>query len=307
LAGAVAPAAEGGPAREVASEVRAWREAHEAEVLRELLGLLAIPNVATDADGIRRNTEALRALLERRGVKTRVLEAEGSRPAVYGERRTPGATLTLVFYAHYDGQPADPADWTTPPWAPVLRDGPLPGSRLLGPAALDGPIDPEWRVFARSASDDKSPIVAALAALDALDAARRPLSVNLAFFLEGEEEAGSPGLAAMLAAHAGTLAADAWLFADGPVHQSGRPQVVYGVRGSMGVELTTYGPLRPLHSGHYGNWAANPIAMLAEVLAGLRDSGRRRWPARPWPPTPIPTRSSWRSWRWAGPRARAAR
>jgi len=79
----------------------------------------------------------------------------------------------------------------------------------------------------------------------------------------------------MLASHAERLGADLWLFADGPVHQSGRPQVVFGVRGSMGVEITSYGPLRPLHSGHYGNWAPNPIAMLAEVLAGLRDSDGR--------------------------------
>jgi acetylornithine deacetylase/succinyl-diaminopimelate desuccinylase-like protein len=270
-----APAAPAGPARDVVLEVREWRRGHEARVLRELLELLEIPNVASDADGIRRNAEALRAMLERRGVSAELLTAEPGPPAVFGERRAPGATRTLVFYAHYDGQPADPADWTTPPWAPVLRDGPLPGSRLLETSALDGEIDPGWRVFGRSASDDKSPIVAALAALDALDAASVPLSVNLKFFLEGEEEAGSPHLEAMLARHRERLGADVWLFADGPVHQSGRPQVVYGVRGSMGVEITSYGALRPLHSGHYGNWAPNPIAVLAEVLAGLRDSEGR--------------------------------
>jgi acetylornithine deacetylase/succinyl-diaminopimelate desuccinylase-like protein len=167
------------PARDVALEVREWRRANEARVQRELMELLRIPNVASDEAGIRANADALVALLERRGVAAEILEAPPSRPAVFGERSAPGARHTLVFYSHYDGQPADPDDWETPPWQPVLRDGPLPGSRQLDEAVLDGAIDPEWRVFARSASDDKSPIAAALAALDALDAAGRPLSVNL--------------------------------------------------------------------------------------------------------------------------------
>jgi acetylornithine deacetylase/succinyl-diaminopimelate desuccinylase-like protein len=179
----------------------------------------------------------------------------------------------VVFYAHYDGQPADPADWTSPPWEPTLRDGVLSeGARVLDPSALDGHLDDDWRLYARSASDDKGPIVALLAALDALRDLEIPLSVNLKIFLEGEEEVGSAHLRSLLARHRDRLDGDVWLFGDGPVHQSGRLQVVYGVRGVMGLEITCYGPRRPLHSGHYGNWAPNPIAVLAELLAGMRDS-----------------------------------
>jgi acetylornithine deacetylase/succinyl-diaminopimelate desuccinylase-like protein len=117
-----------------------------------------------------------------------------------------------------------------------------------------------------------------LAALDALrDAGVRP-SVNVKFFFEGEEEAGSPHLRALLERHKALLAADAWLFADGPVHQSRRQQLVFGVRGVTGFDLTTYGPLRPLHSGHYGNWAPNPIAELGR--AARRHARRRRPRAR---------------------------
>ncbi|HEX2224613.1 MAG TPA: M20/M25/M40 family metallo-hydrolase, partial [Thermoanaerobaculia bacterium] len=125
----------------------------------------------------------------------------------------------------------------------------------------------------RAASDDKGPIVMMLAALDALRAAGVRPSVNLKFFFEGEEEAGSPHLTRILEAHRDLLKADAWILGDGPVHQSRRMQVVFGARGVTGVEMTVYGPVRSLHSGHYGNWAPNPAALLAELIADLRGPG----------------------------------
>ena len=195
---------------------------------------------------------------------------------MYGEYRVPGATRTLVFYAHYDGQPADPAQWSGGrPWAPVFRTGPLDAGGAVAALPPSGPVNPEWRLYARSASDDKAGVVAILTALDALRAARRAPAVNLKFFFEGEEEAGSPNLAALLARHRALLAADAWIICDGPVHQSGRKQVVYGVRGDVNVDLTVYGASRPLHSGHYGNWAPNPGAELARLLASMTDSAGR--------------------------------
>jgi acetylornithine deacetylase/succinyl-diaminopimelate desuccinylase-like protein len=258
------------------AEVRRYRAAHDAEILRELADVLAIPNVASDSTSIRANARRLVAMLERRGVRARLLESPGSPPAVYGELTTPGATRTVVFYAHYDGQPVVPEDWTTPPWRPVLRDRALgDGGREIPFPTESGTANGEWRIYARSASDDKSPIVAMLRAIDALRAARVPLSVNLKFFLEGEEEAGSPHLREMLARHADLLRADLWLFGDGPVHQSRRQQVVFGVRGVVGAELTVYGPRRALHSGHYGNWAPNPAAMLASLLASMRATDGR--------------------------------
>ena len=256
--------------------VAGWRGAHETAIVRELTTLLAVPNLASDSVNIRRNAALLVGMLERRGAKARLLELPGSPPAVYGELLTPGATRTVVFYAHYDGQPVDTGRWASRPWSPVLRDGPLTaGARELPFPAEGGRFDPEWRIYARSASDDKAPIVALLAALDALRSLGIRPSVNLKFFLEGEEEAGSRHLRAMLTRHAETLTADLWLFGDGPVHQSREPVVSFGVRGVMGVQLTVYGPVRPLHSGHYGNWAPNPNVMLAHLLASLRDEEGR--------------------------------
>jgi acetylornithine deacetylase/succinyl-diaminopimelate desuccinylase-like protein len=261
-------------ADDLRDSVRTWRTAHEAPVVRELAEFVALPNLASDADGIRRNALHARALLERRGVTARLLESPGSPPAVYGELTVPGARRTVMVYAHYDGQPVDAAAWTTPPWTPVLRDGPLPDGKPVD-VASPGTIGPEWRLYGRSSSDDKAPIVAAAAALDALRAGGRAPSVNLKFFLEGEEEAGSPHLKAMLAAHRDLLRADLWLLCDGPVHQTRRPLVYFGVRGMTGVELTVYGPARALHSGHYGNWAPNPAAELARLVASLRDDEGR--------------------------------
>jgi acetylornithine deacetylase/succinyl-diaminopimelate desuccinylase-like protein len=231
--------------------------------------LLSLRNVASNRSDIQRNADHLLGMLRRRGFEARLLTAGDSPPAVYGELPAPGAKRTVVFYAHYDGQPADPADWGIDPWKPVLRAG-LPGSKEVPLATAASPLDPEWRLYARSASDDKGPIVAMLAALDALRAAGVKPGVNIKLFLEGEEEDGSTHLPDILREHRDLLAADAWILADGPVHQTRKMQVVYGARGVMGLEVTVYGPARGLHSGHYGNWAPNPAALLVQLLAGLR-------------------------------------
>ncbi|HVE71344.1 MAG TPA: M20/M25/M40 family metallo-hydrolase [Thermoanaerobaculia bacterium] len=239
---------------DLTQSVRTWRTRSETAILDELRAFLAIPNIASDTPNIERNAAALAEMLRKRGVTPQLLRVEGAPPVVFGEIRTPGARETLVLYAHYDGQPVDPSQWTSDPWKPELRGD---------------------RIYARSASDDKAPIIAMLAALDALRASKIPLRVNVKFFFEGEEEAGSPHLGAILEKYREQLDADLWIIADGPVHQSGRPQLYYGVRGVLGLELTIYGPLRPLHSGHYGNWAPNPIATMANLIASMRDDEGR--------------------------------
>jgi acetylornithine deacetylase/succinyl-diaminopimelate desuccinylase-like protein len=240
--------------------------------LAELADLMAIPNVASDTPNIRRNAERLVAMMRRRGLEVRFIEAEGAPPVVYGELMTPGARRTLLVYAHYDGQPVEPERWASDPWTPVLRSGRLEDGAPVVPLGRlpAGPEGDEWRLYARGASDDKGTIAAFLAALDRLKAEGLPLSVNVKTLFEGEEEAGSPHLEAILAAHKDLFRADGMVLCDGPVHQTRRPQVVFGARGVMGLEMTVYGPNHPLHSGHYGNWAPNPAAQLAGILASLR-------------------------------------
>ena len=270
------PAASGLARSPAASAARAWRESHEAEIVRELADLLSIPNKATDTADIEKNAAAIAALYERRGATVRLLRVPDAPPAVYAAIDTPGASQTVTFYAHYDGQPVDPRQWTGAPFTPVLRRGTLESGAAEVPlASLVPPLDPEWRLYARSASDDKAPIVGFAAALDALEAAGIRPSVNLRFFFEGEEEAGSPHLEAILARYAADLRTGAWVLCDGPVHQSRRPQIFFGARGTTGVELTVYGPNRGLHSGHYGNWAPNPIVRLTHLIDAMRDEEGR--------------------------------
>ena len=261
----------------VRQKIRSYVSAHDVDILRELNGFLALPNLASDSVNIRRNAARLLEMLQSRGITGRLLESPaGGPPAVFGELRTPGAAKTVVFYAHYDGQPVDTTQWKTAPWQPVLRDKPLEaGGSVIPLPTTAGSVQGESRLYARSASDDKAPIIAMLSALDALRASGIRPSVNLKFFFEGEEEAGSGHLGPLLERHADLLKADAWLFGDGPIHQSRRQQIVFGVRGVTGVELTVYGPSHGLHSGHYGNWAPNPVTRLANIIASMRnDDGR---------------------------------
>lgn len=275
------------PPRPVGAQLRAEAirrhvQASEGRILGELVALLRIPNPASDRVAIRRNAEALRGMMAARGLSPRFLEDADSAtpPAVFGEWRVPGATRTLVFYAHYDGQPAA-GGWRTDPWMPTLLTGPAEGGGQpvdLEHAIRAGRLADDWRLYARSASDDKAGVMAILGAVDALKATGGRPTSNLLFFFEGEEEAGSPHLARMLDRHRALLGgADAWIMVDGPRHPSGLRQVVFGVRGDVNVDLTVYGATRPLHSGHYGNWAPNPAMQLAQLLASMKDrSGRVR-------------------------------
>ncbi len=245
---------------------RDYRTHHEREIVAEFMELLAIPNLASDTPNIEKNANALVAMFTRRGAQARLLRVEGAPPLVYATLPGRNAKTTIAFYAHYDGQPVDPTQWKSPPWQPILRNA---NDEAIEVSAH---IDPESRIYARSASDDKAPIIAMLAALDALKAVRATPSVNLEFVLEGEEEAGSPHLAAYFDRFANELATDAWVLCDGPVHQSRRMQLYFGARGVTDLELTVYGPLRPLHSGHYGNWAPNPIVTVTHLIDSMRDS-----------------------------------
>lgn len=266
------------PADPAVSAARAHREARGAAILDDFVELLEMPNVASDREGIRANAEAIRDRLAARGVAAELWtlpDAPEAPPIVYGTLpATAGgrAPRTLGIYLHYDGQPVESSSWTTTrPWRPALYDrGIEEGGKPIPFPGPGEPIDPEWRIFARSAGDDKAPIPALLAALDALTGAGISRTSNLVFLFEGEEEAGSTHLERYMREHRVALVADAWLIFDGPVHQSRRPQLVFGVRGYTGIDLTVYGATRYLHSGHYGNWAPNPALVLAHLLAGMR-------------------------------------
>ena len=259
----------------VKAAVDAYRQDREAEILGDFVELLSIPNVATNLPDMERNADHIIGLLEPRGFKTQRLSAGGA-PYIYAELNSPGATETILIYAHFDGQPVQEENWAYPPFSPTLLDGPVQaGAQTIDMAEVSGSFHPEWRLYARSAGDDKMPIVALVHTLDALAANGIPLTVNLKLLLDGEEERGSPTIARIIEENASLFDADLLLFCDGPMHPSRQAQIVFGVRGSTTVDITTYGATRPLHSGHYGNWAPNPVMQLSHLLASMRDETGR--------------------------------
>ena len=260
--------------------IRQYRQQHEHQLLTTYLAFTSIPNVVTDSANIRRNADYILTLMQQMGVRGQLLEGKvpSTAPAVFGEVNTPGATRTIVFYAHYDGQPVNPANWAegTSPFRPTFFDKAIPQGGKPVPTPKPGEkIDPNWRLYGRSTSDDKAGVFAILTAYDAIRQSKLTPGVNIKFFFEGEEEAGSVHLADILEKHRSKLAADTWIIGDGPVHPSGRKQVVFGCRGDVNLNLTVYGPKRPLHSGHYGNYIPNPAMKLVQLLASMKDTDGR--------------------------------
>ena len=255
---------------------RQWRQQHERAILDEFFSLLAIPNVASDKENIQRNAEFIAGMLEARGVEAQLVAVPGGNPIVFGEITVPDAARTIAFYAHYDGQPLDPAEWASPPFEPTLRSGLLQtGGNTIPLPAPGAALDPESRIYARGAADDKAPIMALMVALDSLRNAGIALRTNIKFAFEGEEEAGSANLERTLAANKELFAADLWLMCDAPLYQTRQQSIIFGARGGSRLDVTLYGALNELHSGHYGNWAPNPAMLMARLLTSLKDESGR--------------------------------
>jgi acetylornithine deacetylase/succinyl-diaminopimelate desuccinylase-like protein len=178
----------GAAANQAAETAGEWRRANEQLIVDRFSELLKIPNVASDKANIRKNADHIAQMLRDAGLERELLQLEGSNPVVFAERKSPGATKTVMVYIHYDGQPVNPDNWASDPWVPVMRTDMV--EKGGGEVPMKAPFDPEWRIFGRSAGDDKAPIIALQSALEALAHAGIEPTVNLKVFLEGEEEAG---------------------------------------------------------------------------------------------------------------------
>jgi acetylornithine deacetylase/succinyl-diaminopimelate desuccinylase-like protein len=193
--------------------------------------------------------DLLLAWLRDLGMEARLLPTRGW-PLVLGRRSDVPGAPTVLLYGHYDVQPPDPLDaWVSPPFEPQVRNG---------------------RVYARGAGDNKGQHVAQLMALEALLACYGSLPCNVVVLLEGEEEVGSPHLAEAVETYREELACDLVITADGPLHESGLPCVMFGVRGVLSFELRVQGANRDLHSGNFGGVAPNPIWTLVQLLATMK-------------------------------------
>jgi len=268
------------PASPLSEKIREHRMANEQQLMAEFREFVAIPCVDADQANVRRNAEFLRAMMQRRGLVAELLEGKtaATNPAVFAEVKVPGATRTIVFYAHYDGQPVNPKEWAEglDPWKPVFLTAPLAkGGKIITDWKPGDAIDPAWRVNGRAGADDKAGVFAILNGYDALVKSGGRPTVNVKFLFEGEEETGSPHLGELMQLHRAKLQSDLWIICDGPRHVSGRKLVVFGVRGDVNVNLTAYGAKRPLHSGNFGNFAPNPAMRLVSLLASMKDDSGR--------------------------------
>lgn len=245
---------------------------------KEYLEFLSMPSDASVPADIQKNADFIERAFQKRGFTTKQL-ANNGKPMLYAEftERAPGVK-TILFYMHMDSQPVVPAEWSQKnPWVPVVKQRNSAGKweevdqeRLFAEV-----LDPNLRVFGRSSSDDKGPIVMFLAAFDGLKAASIEPSFNVKVLLDSEEEKGSPSIPAVVKANRELLRNDGIVIHDGPRHASDRPTLIFGNRGNTRATLTVFGPRAPLHSGHYGNYVPNPAMRLAQLLASMKDEQGR--------------------------------
>ena len=257
-------------------KIRYYRMQHQAAWMDEFISFLSIPNIASVPSDMQLNATRIMELMKERSIKNIQLlypTTKNAPPSVYGEVLVPGATQTIFFYAHYDGQPVDSTKWLkgTHPFKPVMTAYPL--KDIAFEPYTKGMVlnNHDWRIVGRGSSDDKAGVMAILFAYEALKATGVSPTYNIKFFFEGEEEAGSAHLDEILQQNHNLLQSDLWIICDGPVHQSGKKMVSFGVRGDAGMDITVYGSKRPVHSGHYGHWAPNPALQLSKLLASMKD------------------------------------
>lgn len=252
--------------------------AHRDAALRDYRALLRLPNDAHHHDDMRRVVAFLDSSFTALGFATRELPTDGL-PLLLAEQRWHGDDApTVLVYLQSDGQPVDPGAWDQPdPYEPVLKQRTAAGTweEIPWERLHEDAPDEEWRIFARSASDSKGPVAQFLATMAILEDAGITPDFNLKVIVDTEEELGSPNLPEAVVRFRDALAADMLVIFDGPPHASGAPTLTFGARGIATATLTTYGPLVPQHSGHYGNWVPNPAFRLAELLASMKDDAGR--------------------------------
>lgn len=233
------------------SRVFEYIESNKNDFVRRLLDYLRHPSISAQNIGIDEVAELLASMLSRLGLEARTIPTPGH-PIVMGRwERAPGAP-TVLLYGHYDIQPPDPLEsWISPPFEPTIRDD---------------------RIYARGAGDNKGQHFAQILAVESHLAVHGRLPCNVVILLEGEEEIGSPNIAEFVRTHRDLLKSDLVVTADGPLHESGRPIITYGVRGLAAFELRARAANCDVHSGNFGGVVPNPIWTLVHLLATMKNA-----------------------------------
>lgn len=236
---------------------------------------LQIPNMSQDTAHMQANLTWAQNRLNALGFTTQVLVSKGI-PHLYASAKENPKLKTVLVYMQLDGQPVDPAQWHQEnPFVPVLKRPVKNGFETIPWDSLAGKIDPEWRIFARSASDSKGPAMVFFTALEVMQRSGWQPGVNLKFILDFQEELSSPQLPQVIRENRSLFEADGILIMDGTRHVSNLPNLTFGARGIATVTLTVFGAKRNLHSGQYGNFAPNPVFALARLLAAMKGEDGR--------------------------------
>jgi acetylornithine deacetylase/succinyl-diaminopimelate desuccinylase-like protein len=232
------------------ADIFTYVDQHEQLFLARLIDYLRRPSISAYGEGIGEAADYIATIMRSMGLNTNIMSTSGW-PMVYGEYRVRSDLPTVLLYGHYDVQPPDPlGDWLTPPFEPTVRAG---------------------RLYARGVGDNKGQHFAQLLALETLLACRGTLPCNVKVLLEGEEEIGSPHMPEFIRAHRDELQADLVIVSDGPVHESGRSVISFGVRGVLDIELRARGAKHDLHSGNWGGIAPNPLWTLVHLLSTMKN------------------------------------
>lgn len=235
---------------------KAWTdylEKNKERFLNEMLDLLRIPSVSAKSEhkaDMQTCADLVRQRLLNAGCdKVDVIPTDGH-PVVFGQKIVDSSRPTVLVYGHYDVQPVEPLElWHTGPFEPTIRDG---------------------KVYARGSADDKGQFYMHIKALETM-VQTKTMSTNIKFLIEGEEEVGSPNLGKFVAENKDLLKTDVILISDSAMLSMETPSLDIGVRGLSYIEVEVTGPNRDLHSGTYGGAVANPITILAEMIAGCFD------------------------------------
>ena len=232
-------------------DIFSYVKTNREQFVERLLDYVRMPSISAHGVGIQEVADHLQSYLNELGMEAELLTTAGW-PMVYGRRTDAPGAPTVLLYGHYDVQPPDPLDaWITPPFEPTIRNG---------------------RIYGRGVGDNKGQHFAQLLAIESFLAVRGSLPCNVIVLLEGEEEVGSPHIAEFVRTHKDRLDTDLVVTADGPVHESGRATVMFGVRGIAAFELRARGANQDLHSGNWGGVVPNPLWTLIHLLAGMKNA-----------------------------------
>lgn len=239
----------------------------------ELKEILSIPNNASYPEHVQANVAWCEQAFGQRNFQTQILKTDGP-PLLLATQFIRQGLPTVLLYLQIDGQPVDSSRWfQESPYTPVLKAANTSGEwEIIDWEKLSNAYDPDWRVFARSASDAKGPVIMFLKAMDILAEQKVQPAFNLKVIMDFEEELGSPHLPGAVKTYAQELEADHMIILDGPRHPSNQPTLTFGARGIQTLTLKIFGPKNPQHSGHYGNYVPNPALRMAQLLASMKDA-----------------------------------